>query len=75
MAALFPDCPEALENTVKIAQLCNVEFEFGKYHLPHFQLPEGWDRWGGLLPRTCVMEGFARRYPGQPQEYLKQAGI
>ena len=38
MAALFPRHPEALENTAKIAELCNVEFEFGKYHLPNFKL-------------------------------------
>ena len=71
MSALFPDCPEAIENTNKIAQLCNVEFEFGKYHLPHFQLPEGWDDGEAYFRHLCL-EGFARRYPGQPPEYLKQ---
>ncbi len=53
MAALFPNYPEALENTVKIAQLCNVEFEFGKYHLPHFQLPEGGPM-GTPTSRSCA---------------------
>ena len=42
MAALFPDWPEALENTAKIAEACNVDFQFGVYHLPEFKLPEGW---------------------------------
>src|SRR5699024_4948125 len=42
MAALFPDWPEALENTVKIAEACNVDFQFGVYHLPEFKLPEGY---------------------------------
>ena len=71
MAALFPDCPEALENTARIAELCNVEFEFGKYHLPHFQLPEGWTDGDAYFEKLCL-DGFARRYPEGPEEYLKQ---
>ena len=71
MAALFPNCPEALENTAKIAELCNVEFEFGKYHLPHFQLPEGYTDGDAYFEKLC-MDGFARRYPDGPEEYLKQ---
>ena len=71
MAALFPNCPEALENTAKIAELCNLEFEFGKYHLPHFQLPEGYTDGDAYFEKLC-MDGFARRYPEQPEEYLKQ---
>ena len=71
MAALFPNCPEALENTARIAQLCNMEFEFGKYHLPHFQLPEGYTDGDAYFEKLC-MDGFARRYPDKPQEYLKQ---
>ena len=71
MAALFPNCPEALENTAKIAELCNVEFEFGKYHLPHFQLPEGYTDGDAYFEKLC-MDGFARRYPDGPEEYLNQ---
>ncbi len=71
MAALFPNHPEALENTAKIAELCNVEFEFGKYHLPHFQLPEGWTDGDAYFEKLC-MDGFARRYPNGPEEYPKQ---
>lgn len=71
MAALFPDCPEAIENTEKIARLCSVEFEFGKYHLPHFQLPDGWDNGEDYFRYLCL-EGFARRYPDRPPGYLKQ---
>ena len=40
MRALFSDWPEAVENTARIADACQVEFEFGKYHLPEFKLPE-----------------------------------
>ncbi|WP_125114762.1 DNA polymerase III subunit alpha [Agathobaculum sp. Marseille-P7918] len=61
MAALFPDHPEALENTVKIAERCQVEFEFGKYHLPEFDVPEGYTALE-YLQKLCD-EGFAVRYP------------
>ena len=40
---LFPDVPEAFENTVQIAERCNVEFEFGKTKLPYFAAPDGED--------------------------------
>ncbi len=40
MAELFPNNQEALENTVKIAERCNVEFEFGKIKLPRFDIGE-----------------------------------
>ncbi len=71
MAQLFPNHLEALENTAKIAQACNVDFVFGKYHLPHFQLPEGETDGEHYLRKLC-MEGFARRYPQQPPEYLEK---
>ena len=71
MAALFPDHPEAIENTARIAQLCNVDFEFGKYHLPLFRLPEGWTDGEAYFRKLC-MDGFARRYPDRKPEYLKQ---
>lgn len=41
MAALFPDCPEAITNTVAIAERCQVEFDFDTFHLPVFPVPEG----------------------------------
>ncbi len=71
MAALFPECPEAIENTAKIAELCNVEFEFGKYHLPLFQLPDGWTDGEAYLRKLCL-DGFARRYSDPPPEYRTQ---
>lgn len=43
MAALFADIPEAIENTALIAQRCNLQLEFGQYHLPAFPTPEGMD--------------------------------
>ncbi|HEY3396149.1 MAG TPA: DNA polymerase III subunit alpha [Armatimonadota bacterium] len=41
MAELFPDCPEALANTLEVAERCNVELELGKLMLPKFDVPEG----------------------------------
>lgn len=62
MARLFPDWPEALENTAKIAELCNVDFVFGVHHLPEFHLPDGWTDGDAYFEQLC-WEGFAKRYP------------
>ncbi len=60
MAALFPYAPEALENTCKIADRCNVEYEFGNYKLPKFDVPEGYDAWTYL--QFLCDEGIKKRY-------------
>ena len=41
MADVFGDYPEALQNTLKIAERCNVDFEFGNIILPEYEVPEG----------------------------------
>jgi len=41
MAEAFRDIPEAIENTQKIANMCNVDIELGKYQLPYFEVPKG----------------------------------
>ena len=71
MRALFGKYPEALENTQKIADMCRVEFEFGKYHLPEFHLPEGESDADAYFEKLC-REGFERRYQEAPPEYEKQ---
>ncbi|MBR5537310.1 MAG: DNA polymerase III subunit alpha [Clostridia bacterium] len=68
MANLFPQAPEALANTVRIAEMCNMDFIFGKYHLPAFRLPEGESDARSYLEKLCE-QGFARRYPTAPREY------
>lgn len=60
MLALFPYAKEAVENTSKIAERCHVEIEFGKYKLPHFDVPEGYTSWEYL--RHLCYEGIHRRY-------------
>lgn len=61
MRRLFPYAPEALENTHKIAERCNVEIEFGVTKLPKFEVPEGYDSWT-YLNKLCT-DGLAERYP------------
>lgn len=61
MAALFAQYPGAIENSVKIAESCNYEFEFGQFHLPKFQLPEGTSDGYEYLKKLCY-EGLAQRY-------------
>ena len=60
MRALFPYALEALENTQKIADRCNVEIEFGKTKLPHFEVPKGYDSWT-YLNKLCN-DGLKERY-------------
>ncbi len=61
MAAVFPYAREALENTHRIAERCNVEIEFGVTKLPKYDVPEGYDAWS-YLNKLCE-DGFAERYP------------
>ena len=70
MAALFPAYPEAVENTGRIAERCNVEFTFGKYHLPEFKLPAGYDSFT-YLKELCD-KGYAERYGEGTPEYRRQ---
>ena len=65
---LFPGLDEAFENTVKIAQRCNLEFTFHEYHLPSFPVPEGYTNESYF--RMLCMEGFRERYADPPKEYL-----
>ena len=70
MGALFPYALEALENTGKIAERCNVEIVFGEYKLPIYPVPEGFSAWE-YLNKLC-REGLKRRYPKEPQELIKR---
>ena len=64
MAQLFPEEREAMENTVRIAEACNFDFEFGHYKLPRFKLPAGETDSYVYLRKLCE-QGFAERYPGR----------
>ena len=69
MAELFPYALQALENTQKIADRCNVEIEFGVTKLPKYEVPDGMTSWE-YLNKLCF-EGLERRY-GNPGEELKE---
>ena len=69
MRELFSYVPEAIENTQKIADMCNVDIEFGKLHLPKFDLPEGYTSYE-YLSELCY-KGLEKRYPN-PTEELKE---
>lgn len=72
MAELFKYVPEALENTEKIAQRCNVTFEFGVTKLPSFPVPDGYTPWT-YLKELCE-NGLHNRYPvfqGEIDEHCK----
>ena len=66
MRSLFPYALEALDNTQKIADRCNVEIEFGDYKLPKFELPEGYTAFGYL--RELCFKGLDKRYPDHSAE-------
>ncbi|MDE7262593.1 MAG: DNA polymerase III subunit alpha [Oscillospiraceae bacterium] len=70
MEKLFSKYPEAIENTGRIADLCNLEFTFGKYHLPEFRVPDG--ETSLTYIRKLCEAGFAQKYRGQHPEYHEQ---
>ena len=67
---LFPNCDEAFENTVKIADRCNLEFVFNEYHLPSFPVPEGYTN--EQYFRKLCEDGFAERYANPPESYRER---
>ena len=66
MSLLFADFPQALENTLKIADMCNVELDFEQTHLPKYPTPDGADA-DEYLAQLC-WEGFHQRYPHSTPE-------
>lgn len=70
MQTLFPQWPEAIENTQRIADACNLDFVFGEHHLPEFKLPDGERNSDSYFEKLCL-RGFTRRYP-QGGDELKQ---
>ena len=70
MRALFPNCDEAIDNTAKIAERCNLDFVFNQYHLPSFPVPAGFTNEGYF--RKLCMDGFRERYSDPPENYLER---
>ena len=67
MAALFADCPEAIENTAKIAARCQVDFTFGELQLPFYPLPDHYESDDAYLRVLCE-ERILARYPNAADE-------
>ena len=70
LRALFPNCDEAFENTVKIADRCNLEFVFNEYHLPSFPVPDGYTN-EEYFRKLCY-DGFRERYADPPESYKER---
>jgi DNA polymerase-3 subunit alpha len=62
MVSLFPDTPEAVDNTLRIAEACSLDIELYKNKVPRFPLPEGYDAPEKYLRYLCEM-GLEKRYP------------
>ncbi|MFH1661894.1 MAG: DNA polymerase III subunit alpha [Candidatus Falkowbacteria bacterium] len=60
LSEIFKDVPEAIENTKKIVDKCNVEIKMGEIHLPYFEVPEGFD--GNSYLRKLCEDGLVKRY-------------
>jgi len=69
MQLLFPDLPEALSNTLEVAERCNLKLKFGEYHYPAFPIPGGEDP--NEFFRRQVTEGLKWRYGGKVPAEMK----
>ena len=80
MITLFADLPEALINTVKIAEKCNLDLELGKFYLPDFEVPEEFSREEflrklskeGLLDRIKEIKGSVDPYKIDESQYIQR---
>jgi DNA polymerase-3 subunit alpha len=69
IAKAFAHVPQALENTGKLAEMCELELELGVVQLPHFEVPTGFD--GSSYLRKLTLEGLVKRY-GKTYEEIDQ---
>src|SRR5438132_920806 len=67
---LFADLPQAIDNTWSIAEMCDLNLEFGRVQLPRAEIPAGFSA-DGHLSRLCL-EGLATRYKGSPEEAVRR---
>ena len=70
MARIFPYAREAMENTHRIAERCNVEIVFGEQKVPRFDVPEGYDAYS-YLKELCE-KGLEKRYGGVGQNKVEE---
>jgi len=70
MAELFSYRPEAIKNTLELADKCSMEFEFGEFHLPYFDVPEGYTAETYLS--ELAWDKFRQKYPGAQEELVQR---
>ncbi len=70
MRQLFGRYENAIENTVKIADKCNFDFEFGNFHLPKYQLPDDREAYEYLCEQVKI--GFDKRFPNASDELVER---
>ena len=70
MGAVFKDLPEAYRNTIAVAERCNVDLSFGQFHLPKYQVPEGFTLDSYL--EHLAFGGLARRYGATPPDAVRE---
>lgn len=70
MARLFAQCPEALLHSLEIARKCQVDFEFGKIHLPNYDVPGGYTHEAYL--RELCLKGLEKKCAGKGGEYAQR---
>ena len=70
MKELFKDIPDAIRNTVEVAERCNLELDFSKTHLPHFEPPAGKKQ--DVYMRELCEAGLKNREPGAGDNYRER---
>ncbi|MBM9536397.1 DNA polymerase III subunit alpha [Desulfobulbus alkaliphilus] len=83
MAAHFPSCPQALANTLEVAERCNLDLQFGTHHFPNFQVKEGETLdsefakacWDGLKIRLDQLDGLQPVTPEQEATYRDRLSL
>ncbi|QGU00190.1 DNA polymerase III alpha subunit [Candidatus Syntrophocurvum alkaliphilum] len=70
MSELFPNYPEAMVNTLKISEKCNVKFDFGSFFLPHFDIPK--EHTAESYLSEIVWQRFYDRYPSPDKELINR---
>ena len=76
MRAVFKDVPEAYKNTLAVAERCNVDLDFGQFHLPKYQVPEGYTLDSYLELAGCTgeeRERAAALSPGGREGYVAES--
>ncbi|MCK4409635.1 MAG: PHP domain-containing protein, partial [Candidatus Eisenbacteria sp.] len=74
MRALFVDCPGAYENTIEVAEKCNLVLDFDSVHMPEFPIPEGYANASEHLA-ALTKEGLAERYDPVTPEVEERAAM